>query len=157
MASIFDRQRLTPRQLQAVAERRFRDAMCLLDSEDNERMNGAIYLAGFAIECLLKAQLLLAHPWLQTAPSPAGRSREEQRIWNLCYRSHDLDLILRRLPRLRRKLEIAERRRHYGLLDMLESICSQWTIFARYSPKMASRSEARRTVRQVRDLKEWLK
>ncbi len=41
---IFRKQlRLTPGQLRAVAERRYDDAMCLLDSGDNARANGAIY------------------------------------------------------------------------------------------------------------------
>lgn len=62
--SIFAKTKLTPSQLRTVAERRFADARCLLKSGENERANGAMYLAGFVIECHLKACLLEVHPWL---------------------------------------------------------------------------------------------
>jgi hypothetical protein len=33
----------------------FGDAAALRDTKKNERANGAMYLAGFVVECLLKA------------------------------------------------------------------------------------------------------
>ncbi|GMU21650.1 MAG: hypothetical protein AMXMBFR13_17410 [Phycisphaerae bacterium] len=59
--SVFSRERLKPSQLRMVAERRWGDADCLRHSGLNSRANGAMYLAGFAIECLLKAALLEKH------------------------------------------------------------------------------------------------
>ena len=55
---IFLKVRLRPTQLRTVAERRFDDAVALRQTGKNARANGAIYLGGFAIECLLKARLL---------------------------------------------------------------------------------------------------
>jgi len=49
---------------QAVSQR-FDDAVILLD---NDRTTGAIYLAGYAVECMLKALLLLGRPYLATRP-----------------------------------------------------------------------------------------
>jgi hypothetical protein len=81
-----------------VAERRFGDADCLRKSGVNERANGAMYLAGLVIECLLKAKLMEASPWLQNAGSAEAGPRAERHRWSLCYRSHDLDEILAELP-----------------------------------------------------------
>jgi hypothetical protein len=53
--NIFAKLRLTPGQWRAVAERRFGDARYLVESGNAERATGGIYMAGFVIECLLKA------------------------------------------------------------------------------------------------------
>ncbi|HZL36973.1 MAG TPA: hypothetical protein VFC78_16760 [Tepidisphaeraceae bacterium] len=45
--AIFLKRRLTPGQLRAVADRRYDDAICLFDSRDNARLNGAMYIGGF--------------------------------------------------------------------------------------------------------------
>lgn len=57
-AKIFDkRSELKPPAMRTVAERRFADAQALINTKMNARANGAIYLAGFVIEILLKTQL----------------------------------------------------------------------------------------------------
>ena len=139
---IFKKVRLTPTQLRTVAERRYTDAEVLRDTTKNERANGTMYLAGFVIECLLKAQLLEVYPWLQSTGSAAGLSEDQLHIWSLCYRSHDLDEILGRLPLLTHRLIAIDQRGQLRLMENLKSICSQWTIFARYSPFAAMMSEA---------------
>lgn len=68
MTSVFDKQKvLRPSQLSVVAERRYRDAVALCDTGKNERATGAMYLAGFVIEILLKAQMLVKYPALGRA------------------------------------------------------------------------------------------
>lgn len=156
MADIFQKQRLKPPQLRTVAARRFEDAKYLCDSERNARANGAIYLAGFVIECLLKAMLLEQYPWLQSAASPDGRPKPDQRLWRLCYRLHDLDEIVERLPGLQQKVAAAERAGHHRLPAMLKSVCGKWTIFARYSPKTADITEAYEFLKAVTELRRWL-
>ena len=91
---------MRPTQLRTVADRRFDDANALRRTGQNARANGAMYLGGFVIECLLKAQLLERSGWLQTARSPEGRNKEDRHLWSLCFRSHDLDEILARLPEI---------------------------------------------------------
>ncbi len=76
--TIFAKARLKPNQLRSVAERRFGDAQCLLDSGNPERVNGSIYMAGFVIECLLKAILLDRHPNLQRPVDPAKLSASDR-------------------------------------------------------------------------------
>jgi hypothetical protein len=154
---IFQRAKLKPSQLRTVADRRLADARTLRQTERNERANGVMYLGGFVIECLLKAQLLETFRWLQSAPSAVGRSRDEQRLWSLCYRSHELDEILARLPAVRHRILLAEQRGQAPLLHQLQSICAQWSIHARYSPYSAMLSEAIEFLERVKELMEWLK
>lgn len=157
MAQIFAKQRLSPTQLRTVSDRRFDDAQCLLKTGQTARANGAMYLGGFVIECLLKAHLLVVHGWLQTTRSPEGRSTSEQRLWNLCYRSHELDEILDNLPSVTERLQVAEREGHSRLLDGLKKLCGQWTIYARYSPRQADIEDAREFLSRVKEVKKWLR
>src|SRR5258706_8873956 len=107
---IFTRTVLRPTQLRSVADRRFDDAQALHTTQLNARANGAIYLGGFVIECLLKAMLVDKFRWLQNSSYPANRSEAEKRIWWLCHRSHDLEAILSYLPEVREKLSRGEQR-----------------------------------------------
>jgi hypothetical protein len=158
MPNIFDRVRLNPRQLRTVAERRLADAEALRKTGDNERANGAMYLGGFVIECLLKARLLEEHPWLQRPLGP-NASSQEQRLWSLCFRPHDLIEILEHLPGLRQELAARDKAegRQASLPDLLSAICSQWTIQARYSPRSETMANAERFLMRVKERKECLK
>lgn len=157
MASIFDRRRLTSRQMRSVADRRFDDAVCLCDSGLNARANGVFYLGGFVIECLLKARLLDQYKWIANAVAVDKLSPAERRIWNLIYRSHDLDEMLAHLPGIDSRLGSADRNDGRDRLRKLRLICSEWTIFARYSPLSSTMREASEFLNDVRELKEWLK
>src|SRR6266446_9322918 len=101
---IFIRTLLRPPQLRSVADRRFDDVQALRATQHNARANGAIYLGGFVIECLLKAMLIEKFRWLQNSTFPATRTEGERRVWWLCHRSHDLEAILSYLPEVRQKL-----------------------------------------------------
>ena len=116
-----------------------------------------MYLGGFVIECLLKAHLLDAYGWLQVARSPEGRSKAEQQLWTLCYRKHDLDEILAKLPHVTDRLQAAEREGHSRLLDGLKKVCGQWTIYARYSPHLADIEDAREFLSRVKEVKKCLR
>lgn len=156
MLPIFQKQRLRPAQLRTVADRRYDDADALRQTGRNARANGAIYLGGFVLECALKAKLLEKFPWLQSAGSPEGRSKRDREIWSLCYRQHDLDAILARLPELAARISSCEQRSSNHLLQSLKSLCAQWTIYARYSPQNADIDDARDFLDQVKELKPWL-
>jgi len=116
-----------------------------------------MYLGGFVIECLLKARLMETFGWLQNASFPHGRSRTHQYLWSLCYRSHDLDAILAKLPELQQRLSQLGQRESNRILQSLKSICAHWTIFARYSPYGADITEARQFLAQIKELKTWLR
>lgn len=155
--SIFDKVKLRPAQLRTVADRRFADAAYLRASRQYERANGAMYLAGFTIECLLKAALLDRFPWLQSAGSAHGRPKAEQRLWSLCYRSHNLEELLDHLPDLSHRLEELEARGYPTLQRHLRAICALWTIFARYSPQFATIKDASEMLDRIKELKPWLR
>jgi hypothetical protein len=91
--AIFAKIRFTPGQFRAVAARRFGDAKCLVDSGNVERANGAICLAGFAIECLLKSTLLIRSPNLQRAVDPAKLSSSDKKGFAMLH-GHDLDAMV---------------------------------------------------------------
>lgn len=150
--SIFQKLRLHPQQLRTVADRRFADAICLQNSRRNKHANGAMYLGGFVIECLLKAKLMELHPWLQTALyQQEGWSKTEHQIWTLCYRSHNLDDIYAQLGDVRVRLAAA------GLDQPLRELCGQWTVRARYSPRQATMREAVKFLATIQEIRPWLK
>lgn len=154
---IFKKVRLGPTQLRTVADRRFDDAAALRDTGLNARANGSMYLGGFVVECLLKAKLLERYKWLGSAGSPEGRSKNDRYLWSLCYRSHDLDEILAKLPEIQDRLSRMEQRESSRLTQSLKGICAQWTIYARYSPYTTSIDDARKFLNQIEELKPWLK
>jgi hypothetical protein len=147
-SDIFTKLRLTPGQLRAVSEQRFADAQCLLDSRKMQRANGAIYMAGFVIECLLKALLLERHPNLQTKVDPARLSPSDAEVHALVYRRHDLDDMLGFLPEIQTKLT--------GVTTKSGQIV-EWTVYARYSPKNAKLEQAESFLETVAEVKKWLK
>ena len=152
MPSIFDKVRLTPNQARTVADCRFADSDVLRKTEKSAHANGAIYLAGIAMECLLKAKLLETYPWLQNKGG-RGNNEKEKRLWSLCYRLHELDEILAHLPKVIQRLENQSKR----LAEDLRAVCGQWSIHARYSPRTATMQQANEFVGQVEELKKWLR
>lgn len=153
---IFSKLRLTPGQLRAVSERRFADACCLRDSGHRERANGAIYMAGFVIECLLKALLLERHPNLQRLVDRAKLSESDREVHSLLY-SHELDDMLGFLPELEKKLTGLRTKAGGSVWTQFNDICEEWTVYARFSPANAKLEDARRYLETVEEVKKWLK
>ena len=153
---IFAKRRLTPRQLRAVAALRLDDARALLETGRNARSNGAMYMGGFVIECLLKALLLERHPNLQAAVDPAALSEPDREVHRLLY-SHDLDEMLAFLPEVRTRLESVGDERGRSPWPAFRDVCAEWTIYARYSATQAPIAEAHRFLGTVDEVKEWLR
>jgi hypothetical protein len=95
---VFNKQQHSSGQLRAAARYRMGDAECLLGSKDKQRMNGAVYFAGIAMECLLKACLVDRYPWIGLKSDVSRLSKMDQEIYNQLYRWHDLDGIVELLP-----------------------------------------------------------
>src|SRR5690349_1126490 len=93
------RRKLSPSQARTVAGWRLDDARCLRNTGLPKHMNGAVYLAGLVLDCLLKAHLLEKYRYLAWADQ-AVLGRADLRRWNLIYRLHDLDGLLAELPDL---------------------------------------------------------
>ncbi|HEY8665837.1 MAG TPA: hypothetical protein VIL86_04185 [Tepidisphaeraceae bacterium] len=154
--NIFVKRRLTPGQLRAVASLRLDDARLLLNSGQNARMNGAMYMGGFVIECLLKALLLDRHPNLHGAVDRTKLSEPDREVHALLY-SHDLDKMLGFLPEVRTKLESITDASGRSQWPSFNDVCEEWTVYARYSTAQAPPAEARRFLDTVEEVKEWLR
>jgi hypothetical protein len=146
--SIYERQPLSPAQLVTVAQRRFDDAQALCETGKNKHANGAQYLGGFVIELLLKAKLLRICEKLGQAV--------EGRVEKLLY-SHNLKGILDEMPGVEAEVEKRGERDGEQYRTHLRQICSEWTIFARYSPRQTDIAQARAWLSRVRALKEVLR
>lgn len=157
MASIYDRQPLNSRQLITVAQRRFDDAEALCNTGKNKHANGAQYLGGFVIELLLKARLLRRFEKLGRAGRIDALAPDERSIWHLLNRSHDLTEILDRMPDVEAMVEKQGQRDGLPYRTSLRTICTTWTVFARYSPRTTTLTEARDWLARVRALKEILR
>jgi hypothetical protein len=153
---IFSRQRLTAGQLRSVAEKRFGDAQCLVASGVKARFAGAMYVAGFVIECLLKALLLERHRNLAGIVDPASLSKTDREAYGLLF-SHNLADLLDLLPEVEAKLTKVNDSGSRSLWDDLAEVCAQWTIYARYSPRDASKEEAQRFIAAIDEVRRWLK
>lgn len=153
---IFLKRRLAPGQLRAVAELRADDAQALLDTGQKARTNGAIYLAGFVIECLLKALLLERHPNLRVPVDSARLSGGDRDVLKLLY-SHDLDCMLGFLPEVRLRLESITDAAGRPCWPAFRDICAQWTVYARYATTQASITDAQRFMNTIREVKQWLR
>lgn len=157
MSKIFERQRLTAAQLRQVADRRYDDAEFLRQSGINARANGVFYLAGFVVECLLKARLVEAYPSVVAERDPGKLSRSDRLTWALIFRSHELDQMLERLPDIEVKMRAANRMGGDVALASLKKICGEWTIFARYSTRVETMKAASVFLDQIKELRSWLK
>ena len=155
--SIFDKQtRLVPSTMAAVAECRYADAKALINTGQNDRMNGAVYLAGFVIEILLKAQLVAQYPTI-AQKRQHDLLNHECEVWNLIWRQHQLDVMLNKVPGLKPSLRKMGERAGEPYLEILRGLCGTWTIYARYSSHTISKADATKIVQRVGKLKEVLK
>ncbi len=114
-----------------AALKRLMDARVLMAEE---RWLGAMYLAGYAVECRLKAKLMeILNVWnLDELESQLAR-RFRQR---LSLRTHELEILMTFLDRL---VGIRSRMRKEILRDY--TLCSRWQTQFRYSPLDATKYE----------------
>jgi len=148
----FQKQALTPNRLRAAGRERLDDAKCLLASEDRSRCNGAMYLAGFAIECQLKALLLERHKNLAVRSILPTLSESDRSVRRLLY-NHELDEMLDYLPEVQEKIvEI------FGMEQWVrfQGICAQWTVLARYSTYRPTRVEASGFIDDIQEVLKWV-
>jgi HEPN domain-containing protein len=130
------RQSQDVRRFKLAALQRFEDAQILFD---NNRATGAVYLAGYAVECFLKAVLLDRTP----------RSKQ-QAVWN-SFRGkagHNLDSLQYAVGRVGVSLPP-------GLLRHFLKV-SSWTTDLRYYAGSKKRDDARDFLQSAAQLLEWL-
>jgi HEPN domain-containing protein len=117
---------LSRKQLREIARARLKDAETLLTAG---RLDGAVYLCGYAVELALKASICRQLRW----PGYPELSREFDRLQS--FRTHDLDILLR--------LSGRERKVKDSCIDQW-SVVLDWGPGLRYMPiGTATRSAAR--------------
>ena len=119
----------TANQWQQLANQRLEDAEVLLASR-KRRYNGAVYLSGYAIECILKATIC--------------------RLKNLTllpeeYKTHDLNDLLGASGLLLPEA-----------LVLKFSRIRRWSVDLRYQTRAWSTQEAHQFLEQVKEVKEWI-
>lgn len=122
-------------QLATSSDQWFNDAQFL--HKQTRRYRAALYLGGFAIECLLKAAL-----WDR---------RRESRVRDLLF-SHDLTALLEVNSRLAAALR-ADRQNRYEQFVRL----STWNVKVRNNPGRIDQEDADDFMRRLKELRRWLR
>ena len=126
-----------PRQtvLRNLVSIRFADAEVLLKTKIPQRLHGAIYMAGYGIECALKARIC----------GDRGQDRLGQEFWH-----HDL----RRLAQETHKwAALPADDPHRDALVVLQTA---WDVQMRYALPNRKRTEVRRFIEEAKDFTTWL-
>ena len=136
----FDR-RLKVTLLWSLRELRLDDAQTLFETEQHSRRNGSIYLAGYAVECALKAKICERRG--KTVFDPDAEFKK--------FKIHTLKLL-------------AERG---GLNDIIGGnatmasallfLDNRWSVVLRYSNRSISNEEVREFLDKARGFTQWLR
>ena len=146
-------------QYRKVAARRLKDAQELLQppsidadeqGADTRHLRAAVYLAGYAVECILKVYIISqAAPATSLAGAVEARRALGEQIPNLLgAEGHRLDILLA-LTDLETRFVSNERKRDW-------SLCVKWKSTWRYDPDPPARTFAFEFVAAVRRLYRWV-
>jgi HEPN domain-containing protein len=125
------------RRFYQVALQRFEDAEILFH---NDRTTGAIYMAGYAVECMLKA-LLLAHVPASRRAAVLGSFRGKV--------GHDLEGLRRALQKRKVSFPASVARRFTSV--------NTWSTDLRYVPGRKKWQEARAFLDAAAEVLQWVK
>lgn len=142
-----------------VAPQRLQDAEELLQppslpvrskQEQSRHLRGAVYLAGYSVECVLKQYIISHEPNAETLEEAlqARRDRGENVPDIQGVAGHDLNLLFR-LTELAAALDADKNRK----IDW--GICNKWKSTWRYDPSVPK--DAQQYVESVRRIYEWVK
>ena len=142
-----------------AAHHRLRDAQELLErptldaqapDRDRRHLRGAMYLAGYSVECILKAYLVDMHRPLQTLSAVDAKLRASQpRMANLLSsEGHSIAVILGFTDLEAYQTELI--RRQFGQLSSL------WSVDMRYDPSYPVRPQAAEHVRNAKEIFDWV-
>jgi len=121
--------------LRALVELRLDDAKALLSAESPRRRNGAAYLAGYAVECALKARLCADRGELLLDPE---------------FYVHDLDGLARRT---RRWPDIEADQRMHQVFRQLDA---HWSVRLRYATGYLDAGDVGRYLERAQVFCRWL-
>lgn len=138
--------------------RRLRDAEELLQpptlhpkehGADTRHLRGAVYLAGYGVECLLKAYLISRQPNCTRLSEARDAIRASGNpIRDICGEAgHDLRYLL--------SLSDLEARMDAEKLRWM-SLSARWSSSGRYDPRPVSREDAGARIAAARSLVDWI-
>ncbi len=134
-------------ELARASRHRFADARALLDAS---RWQGAMYIAGYAVECLLKTKLM----HIYRCQTLRELEEELQRRAILPEAStvftHQLEFLLRLAPGWDRLMQNRETRR------LFSNKVNKWTPIWRYAPRQVTRDEATEFIDSVDKVMRWI-
>lgn len=93
------------------------------------RYEGGVYLAGYAVECAFKSVIVQVNPWLP-AKSKEALPKKQQELWDIVT-SHDINSLANRLPepfRTRVRTEV-------------QTVTSLWVVQMRYHVRSIKRRD----------------
>ena len=142
-----------------VAVQRLRDAQELLEQptldpngadRSHRHLRGAMYLSGYAVECILKAYLVDMYRLLRTLAQVDAklRGRDPAMPNLLSAEGHSIAIILRYTDLEEHQDEL--QRRQFGQL------AGAWNVDMRYDPSIPSRPQAVEHVRVAQELYNWV-
>jgi HEPN domain-containing protein len=114
-----------------ISRERFADAKVLLRQK---RYNGAVYLGGYVIECLLKAAVCVQ---LRRDTLPGE------------YRTHELGRLLR-------SSGLMQDLRNDAILLVRYSTVEEWNVEIRYRGAHCSAQEATKFLDAVKEIQQWI-
>ena len=146
-------------QYRKAAARRLRDAEELLQppslaseeqGADTRHLRGAVYLAGYAVECVLKAYIISqAASAMSLAEAGEERRRAGEQVPNILGADgHDLRLLLS-LTDLEERFTDNARKRDW-------SLCMKWKPAWRYDPKPPTATFALEFMGAVKRIYQWV-
>ncbi|MEO5715601.1 MAG: HEPN domain-containing protein [Luteolibacter sp.] len=115
-----------------VAKIRLVDAQVLLE---NKRHHGAVYLAGYSVECALK--------WAITR-------RNEQPYLPSTLETHDLQKLIEQTGL------IPEMRQDLGTWTLFSALVDEWGPHGRYETKALDARAAARLYKQIKQVYSWI-
>ena len=119
---------------------------------DTRHLKGAVYLAGYGVECVLKAFIISRQRGCQTlAQARDSIRRKGNEIQDICTaRGHDLQYLFH-LTGLGIHMDVS-RRKQFG-------ICSKWKTSWRYDPNIPpmQREEAEEFVSSAKSIMIWIR
>ncbi len=137
--------------------RRLRDAEELLQpptlnpteqGADTRHLRGAVYLAGYGVECLLKAYIISRQANCAHLSDARDEIRKSKDIRDICSAAgHDLRYLLS-LTDLEARLDEPKRRQM--------GICFKWSSTGRYDPRPVTREDATARVEAARNIVNWI-
>lgn len=137
---VFPRRALSAEEFRLAADARLTDAQRLRDAK---RTLGSFYLAGYVVECLLKAVLLERRTARQRQRTKTSL-RDDESIQELCS-SHRVDEMIAAVIMARGKQGTIPNE----IVTTMRKIAGSWSVNARYETKFGSLLDAQNFVAAV--------